>query len=87
MREKGILMLQEEIRRIYSEFADISCRTTCGMNCQELVAKVIKDTIEKRNKMYQDDFDCQIQIEEIIPEEYEDWVRWRANQEEEDDEK
>lgn len=37
--------------------------------------------------MYQDDFDCEIQIEEIIPEEYEDWVRWCANQEEEDDEK
>ena len=31
---------------------------------------------------YWDSFDCEIQIEEIIPEEYEDWLRWMYSKEE-----
>ena len=31
--------------------------------------------------MYWDSFDCEIQSDEIIPEEYEDWLRWIYSQE------
>ena len=32
-----------------------------------------------------DDFDLQIQSDEIIPEEYEDWCRWMYSQEKEEE--
>ena len=39
---------------------------------------------EEITKMFYDDFDLQIQSDEIIPEEYDDWCRWMYAPQEED---